>query len=237
MARLPVPGQDDGTWGDILNDFLRQTLNDDGSLKALSQSQVTGLTQALADKALQTDLDALQTTVAGKADAASVYDKTTADGRYVQSVTVGTTTTGVNVAAGGAAAVTNSGTASAPVLNFTVPKGDPGDLVPSSFTNVAGGVIGVASTEVPSTKIRTLASNVIVNCTSNPSNSVSGTVTLVLKQAATGSGPYTVTWGSMITWAGGAPAPVMPSTAGARLVVHLFWTGQEWLGMVGGTFF
>ena len=30
--RLPVPGQDDGTWGDILNDFLAVSLNPDGTL-------------------------------------------------------------------------------------------------------------------------------------------------------------------------------------------------------------
>ncbi len=32
-SRLPVPGQDDGIWGDVLNDFLSQSLNSDGSLK------------------------------------------------------------------------------------------------------------------------------------------------------------------------------------------------------------
>lgn len=33
MARLPVPGQDNDTWGDILNDFLSVEHNVDGSLK------------------------------------------------------------------------------------------------------------------------------------------------------------------------------------------------------------
>ncbi|HEY8999698.1 MAG TPA: hypothetical protein VIM53_05325, partial [Candidatus Saccharimonadales bacterium] len=33
MARLPVPGQDDGLWGDILNSFLLVEHNADGSLK------------------------------------------------------------------------------------------------------------------------------------------------------------------------------------------------------------
>jgi hypothetical protein len=33
MSRLPIPGNDDSTWGDILNDFLRQSHNTDGSLK------------------------------------------------------------------------------------------------------------------------------------------------------------------------------------------------------------
>lgn len=36
MARLPTPGSDDGTWGQVLNDFLAQSHNNDGSLKASS---------------------------------------------------------------------------------------------------------------------------------------------------------------------------------------------------------
>jgi hypothetical protein len=38
MARLPISGQDSGTWGDVLNDFLAQAHASDGSLK---QSAVT----------------------------------------------------------------------------------------------------------------------------------------------------------------------------------------------------
>lgn len=34
VARLPNPGSDDGTWGTILNTFLLQVHNTDGSLKA-----------------------------------------------------------------------------------------------------------------------------------------------------------------------------------------------------------
>jgi len=34
MARLPQPGGDDGNWGSILNDFLGQVHNTDGTLKA-----------------------------------------------------------------------------------------------------------------------------------------------------------------------------------------------------------
>lgn len=33
MARLPLPGSDSGTWGQILNDFLSQAHRTDGSLK------------------------------------------------------------------------------------------------------------------------------------------------------------------------------------------------------------
>lgn len=41
MARLPVPGNDGGTWGGILNDYLLQAHNADGSLKASSVAAAT----------------------------------------------------------------------------------------------------------------------------------------------------------------------------------------------------
>ena len=33
MPRLPVPGSDDGTWGDLLNEFLAVEHNSDGTIK------------------------------------------------------------------------------------------------------------------------------------------------------------------------------------------------------------
>ena len=36
MARLPIPGGDDGVWGDILNEFLSIEHNPDGTQKTLS---------------------------------------------------------------------------------------------------------------------------------------------------------------------------------------------------------
>jgi len=41
MTRLPTPGSDSGTWGDILNDFLSKSHNTDGTLKS---NVVTGTT-------------------------------------------------------------------------------------------------------------------------------------------------------------------------------------------------
>ncbi len=40
MARLPQPGSDNGVWGDILNDFLLQAHNADGTLKPLDKTAV-----------------------------------------------------------------------------------------------------------------------------------------------------------------------------------------------------
>jgi hypothetical protein len=63
MARLPVPGQDEGAWGDILNDFLLQAHTSSGSLK---NDVVTGaaiqdgtISEALLDSAVQTKLNAV----------------------------------------------------------------------------------------------------------------------------------------------------------------------------------
>ena len=49
MARLPQPGSDEGTWGDVLNDFLSQSHDTSGNLK----SGVVGATQ-LANNSVST---------------------------------------------------------------------------------------------------------------------------------------------------------------------------------------
>lgn len=48
MARLPVPGGDLGNWGQILNDYLSQSHNSDGSLKddSIAESKLDVATQA-----------------------------------------------------------------------------------------------------------------------------------------------------------------------------------------------
>lgn len=52
MARLPIPGDDEGTWGDILNEFLATSLNNDGTIKS---SAINGaLDQDLTDIAALT---------------------------------------------------------------------------------------------------------------------------------------------------------------------------------------
>jgi hypothetical protein len=48
MPRLPLPGQDAGTWGSILNDYLSVEHNADGTLK--KAADITNLTTSLAGK-------------------------------------------------------------------------------------------------------------------------------------------------------------------------------------------
>ena len=45
MARLPQPGSDKGTWGEVLNEFLLEAHNADGSLKSMPPSSVATLGQ------------------------------------------------------------------------------------------------------------------------------------------------------------------------------------------------
>ena len=42
MARLPIPGGDEGTWGAILNDYLSQEHNSDGTLKIRTNGTLDG---------------------------------------------------------------------------------------------------------------------------------------------------------------------------------------------------
>ena len=74
--RLPVPGQDDGTWGDILNDFLSIAHDVDGSLRTSAVKQgggvtsVNGQTPSSGEVTLSaTDVGA-PTTLAGDTDVA-----------------------------------------------------------------------------------------------------------------------------------------------------------------------
>jgi len=64
MARLPVPGSDRNTWGDILNDFLAQAHNSSGSLKdgvvTTAQLQDASVTSAKLSSSVQASLTAAE---------------------------------------------------------------------------------------------------------------------------------------------------------------------------------
>lgn len=61
MARLPQPGADNGTWGDILNEYLSQSHTPDGSIKndavAAAQIQDGTITETLLSSGVQTKLN------------------------------------------------------------------------------------------------------------------------------------------------------------------------------------
>ncbi|HET7630299.1 MAG TPA: hypothetical protein VFK03_02905, partial [Candidatus Saccharimonadales bacterium] len=63
MARLPTPGSDEGTWGDILNQYLLKSHNSDGTLKSGTVSTSTvvdaSITEVKLDPAVRTKLNAV----------------------------------------------------------------------------------------------------------------------------------------------------------------------------------
>lgn len=85
----------------------------------------------------------------------------------------------------------------------------------------------------------TLAGNVTLSgLPTTPAATRSGSLLIILKQAATG-GPYTVTWPATtsLPWNQGAPAPVMPTTANAEMIVSLLWTGTAWRAILIGIYY
>lgn len=78
MTRLPQPGSDDGTWGNILNEFLSAAHNTDGSLKSSSLSAAGAVTTS--------DLAALLRTT----DAVVAYNTATSSYPTRSSVTTDT---------------------------------------------------------------------------------------------------------------------------------------------------
>jgi len=89
MARLPIPGSDDGTWGDILNSFLEVEHHSDGTQKTLPITKggtgATDSTTALANLG-GVDSAATTTIAQAKADAA----QSAAEGAAAAAVEHGT---------------------------------------------------------------------------------------------------------------------------------------------------
>lgn len=54
MPRLPLPGSDQGTWGQILNDYLSQAHKTDGTLKDNSVTAATIAPDAITEENLIT---------------------------------------------------------------------------------------------------------------------------------------------------------------------------------------
>ena len=80
MARLPIPGSDDGSWGDILNSYLLQSLTADGSIK----TGVVGSPQ-LADTAVTSAKLAPSAVTSSHLSAGSVTNSAITDGAIAQS--------------------------------------------------------------------------------------------------------------------------------------------------------
>lgn len=112
-------------------------------------------------------------------------------------------------------------------------KGDVGDLSPVTISSAVTGAVTLTTANLPSTQLWTLTGNVTLTLPTPPAT-VSGTITLVLTQDATGG--RTITWPAGVKWPDGI-ARQPAAGAGTTSVVHLLWTGAAWFLMSGGNSF
>ena len=81
MPRLPIPGSDSGTWGEILNEYLSAAHDSDGSIKdvgVVADKYVkpgAGIPRSDLDASIQASLDNADSAVSGSVPDASTTTK------------------------------------------------------------------------------------------------------------------------------------------------------------------
>ncbi|MEO5949834.1 MAG: hypothetical protein ABIQ04_00125 [Candidatus Saccharimonadales bacterium] len=162
-ARLPTPGQDSGTWGTILNDFLDVSHNPDGTLISTAVTQAgagtytkpgSGIPGTDLDTATQTTLTAVASKYTKPGPGIPATDLTTAvqnslaaASTAIQTVNTKTPTSGnvtLNVAdigdvQGGTGATNNQ----VLVYNSTTTKWAPGTVSSTTVTDATAGAKGI----------------------------------------------------------------------------------------------
>lgn len=163
MPRLPQPGSDDGTWGDILNDYLAASHTADGGLKAGS----VGSAQ------LQTNAVTATQLAPGAVSATEIGDDTITEAKLVSDVR-----DKLNATSSGGA--TNLTTAVA-ATTVSVESDTGTDAIIQGATTTVAGVMTAAD----KTKLNSVASGAQVNTV----NSVAGrTGAVVLTKGDVGLG-------------------------------------------------
>lgn len=174
MARLPQPGADAGNWGAILNDFLSQVHNSDGTLKSdsVSSSQIadSSISELQLDSTVQSKLNA----VAGQAGA------TGATGPQGSTGTQGATGVQGPAGAAGAQGATGSG-----AIGATGATGPAGSTTIAGITGLQAALDAkVLKTALP---IRFSAATALTGVT--PTDRVYDTRTLTGARMRVASGP------------------------------------------------
>ena len=153
MARLPVPGSDNGTWGDILNAYLSVEHNADGTLKTVPLTKGgTGATDAATARtnlglSIGTNVQApISLTTTGSSGAATLVANTlnipayTSGGGILRS---GNSISGITTA--GAAAITDYVYLCTGTFTVTLPTAV-GNTNLYTIKNVSTGTITIATT-------------------------------------------------------------------------------------------
>lgn len=85
MPRLPIPGSDDGQWGDILNDFLTVAHNSDGTIDPSTIDQATDASDGVMSATDKIKLDGIASGATANATDAQLRDRSTHTGTQAAS--------------------------------------------------------------------------------------------------------------------------------------------------------
>jgi len=251
MTRLPIPGSDDGAWGTILNEFLLEAHNPDGTLKAGSVDQTV-----LANDAISTSNLADGTVTTSKLETSvqttlsQVTSKYTKPAGGIPTTDLDTTIQGdLTKAASSVQSVNNTTPDTSGNVTLSIPTppvqsvaGKTGDVVldesdvsglstdlSERVTTTQGGGEAFHDAGNSGTSISITLTNGNVqklaltgNCTLSLTAPASGAMrSLTLLLFQDGTGSRTVTWPSAVKWGNGG-APVLSIAAGKMDIVNLF---------------
>jgi len=107
------------------------------------------------------------------------------------------------------------------------------------------GSVSAADLEFPGTHRRTLTGNTILTALPFVPFDQSGTLSFRILQSSSGTGLFTITWPTkvvngatvpVIQWGYGKTPPQCPERLGGYIIVHTFWDGAAWEGVVMGEY-
>lgn len=145
MARLPQPGGDRGSWGDLLNDFLSVTHNSDGTLKtgSISEDKLDTAAQAKLNTAGGGAVDS----VAGKTGVVTLVpgdvglgnvDNTSDNGKPISAATQAALDLKANASAVATALGNKIETSEKGVANGVATLGESGLILPTQLASGTG---------------------------------------------------------------------------------------------------
>ncbi|HSX30877.1 MAG TPA: hypothetical protein VLE99_03080 [Candidatus Saccharimonadales bacterium] len=229
MSRLPQPGGDDGLWGQILNDFLAQSLNVDGTLKlsAVPVQSVNGKTGAVTltagDVGAPTTLAALtDVTTAGVTDTQVLaYNQSSA--KWLPATVSGAAVSDADSTTKGILKLTGDlgGTANSPTVPGLAAKATDTAVVHNTGNENIGG-------------IKTFTSSPVVPSASFPESAVVNLTTDLAAKAVDTAVVHNTGAESINGVKSFVSSPVVPAPSGNTAAVNKSYVDTAISGIVSG---
>jgi len=230
MSRLPTPGSDDGTWGDILNDFLGVEHNSDGTQKTVDITK--GGTGATTASGARTNLGvAIGSDVQAHDSDLDAVAGLSGTGLVVRTGT-GSATTASILGTSNRINVTNgSGVSGSPTLDIGSDVATKAGT--ETFTNkrITKRVIALTDGATISTNADngdiftvTIAGNRTMN---NPTGTTTDGQQIMYKITQDSNGSRTITWGAAFRFSTDVPNPTLTTTANKTDYVGFQWNAAS----------